>query len=164
MREAYQLLVQAGNSVQKFLLLFFRLNWGWQFFQSGQGKLTNHQSVAQFFTSLHLPFPDLTAWFVGGVECVGGILLILGLASRPVGLILTINMLVAYLSVESDRKAMFNFFKDQTPFLQADPFFFLLTAVIIFAFGAGPMSLDAVIAKFIRRKKNKAPKQFNSGS
>ena len=49
-------------------------------------------------------------------------------------------MIIAYISVESDRQTVFNFFKDQTPFLQADPFFFLLTAVLIFAFDFGPFN------------------------
>ena len=156
--KANQLLIKSGNFVQKFLLLFFRLNWGWQFYLTGQGKLAHHQRTADFFTSLHIPFPDWTAWIVAVIEYSGGLFLMAGLGTRPVGLILTINMIVAYLSVASDRHTVLNFFKDQTPFLQADPFFFLLTALIMFAFGAGPISIDAIIAKLIRRKKHKAPK------
>jgi putative oxidoreductase len=148
----YQLLIGAGDIFQIFLLLFFRLNWGWLFFTTGKGKLINHQQVVEFFTSLNLPFPDMTAWLVGGVECVGGVLLILGLASRPVGLILSINMIVAYLSVEEDRSKVLNFFKDQDPFFAADPFFFLLTALLAFSFGAGPVSIDRLIKKFRYKK------------
>lgn len=149
-----ELLVKVGDKAQILVLLFFRLNWGWQFFVSGKGKLLDHQSIVEFFTSLHLPMPDLTAWFVGGVECVGGILLILGLATRPIGLVLTINMIVAYLSVEDDRKKVFNFFQDQNPFFAADPFFFLLAALLAFCFGGGPISLDALIARLIKQKAN----------
>lgn len=148
----YGLLISGGNVFQILLLLFFRLNWGWQFFVTGQGKLTGHANVVDFFTSLHLPFPDATAWFVGGVECVGGLLLLIGFASRPVGIILSINMIVAYLSVDDDRHTVFNFFKDQDPFFKADPFFFLLTALLAFAFGAGPISVDNLIKKFISKK------------
>lgn len=149
--KGYDLLIRAGNALQLLLLLFFRLNWGWQFFITGKGKLTGHQQVVEFFTSLNLPLPDLTAWFVGGVECVGGILLIIGLATRPVGLILAVNMVVAYLSVEDDRQTVLNFFKDQQPFLAADPFFFLLTALLAFAFGAGLFSVDALIGRLINK-------------
>jgi putative oxidoreductase len=148
----YNVLITSGNAFQILLLLFFRLNWGWQFFVTGQGKLTGHEQVVEFFTNLNLPFPDATAWFVGGVECLGGILLLLGLAARPVGLVLAANMIVAYLSVEEDRQKVLNFFKEQDPFLQADPFFFLLTALLAFAFGAGPISLDAIIAKFLLKR------------
>lgn len=107
---SYKLQIKLGEVFAAVFLLFVRLNWGWQFFQAGEGKLFNHQHVAEFFSSLNLPFPDLTAWFVGGVESVGGILLILGLATRPVGLILAGNMFIAYLSVESDRQKLLNFF------------------------------------------------------
>jgi putative oxidoreductase len=149
----YSLLIRAGNAFQILLLLFFRLNWGLQFFETGKGKLTGHQQVVEFFTSLNLPLPDLTAWFVGGVECIGGALLILGLATRPVGLVLAINMIVAYLSVEDDRQTMFNFFKDQQAFFAADPFFFLLTSLLVFAFGAGLISLDALIGRLIKKRR-----------
>ncbi len=149
----HQLLAQAGTATGILLLLFFRLNWGWLFFTTGQGKLINHANVVSFFSSLNLPAPEATAWFVGGVECIGGLLLLLGLATRPVGLILAINMLVAYLSVEDDRNKLINFFKDQDSFLHADPFFFLLAALLAFSFGGGPLSLDSLLAKL--RKKHR---------
>jgi putative oxidoreductase len=144
--QAFSLLAKIGNAAGVVLLLFFRLNWGWQFFKTGMGKLRDPESVAQFFATLHIPAPEFTAHFVGTVECVGGILLLLGLAARPVGLILFVNMTVAYLSVPSERQKVFNFFSDQDAFLQADPFFFLLTAALAFCFGAGPFSVDRLIA------------------
>jgi len=150
---AYRLLVRAGDCLQPLLLLAFRLNWGWQFFVSGRGKLVDHGEIVSFFTDLHIPFPDLNAWFVAGLECAGGLLLIAGLMSRPIGLLLTVNMIVAYLSVEGDRAKVFNFFKDQDPFLQADPFFFLLTSVIVLAFGPGVLSIDYLLGRFVFRKK-----------
>ncbi len=133
------------------VLLFFRLNWGWQFYQTGIGKLTGHAQVVDYFTQLHIPYPDLNAWFVGGVETVGGILLILGLASRATGVVLAVNMIVAYLSVDDDRNAALNFFKEQDPFFEAKPFFFLLTSVLVLAFGAGVVSVDALIAWWRRK-------------
>jgi len=151
-KKIYKLLIKAGDYFQVALLLFFRLNWGWLFFVSGKGKLIHHPDIVDFFSSLHLPFPDQTAWFVGGVECLGGILLMLGLAARPVGLILAINMTVAYLSVADERAKVFNFVKDQDSFFHADPFFFLLTSLLAFAFGAGPLSLDALISRFLKKK------------
>ena len=65
------------------LLLAVRLYWGWQFVQTGWGKLHNQARITDFFTSLNIPFPALNAHFVSGLEFFGGILLILGLASRP---------------------------------------------------------------------------------
>jgi putative oxidoreductase len=62
-----------GNVV----LLVLRLVWGWQFLTTGLGKLQNHERVTGFFTSLGIPAPGLNAWFIGGLELVGGALLLL---------------------------------------------------------------------------------------
>lgn len=157
-----KLIVNSGDFFQILLLLFFRLNWGWQFFQTGQGKLMNHSQIVDFFTSLNLPMPDLTAWFVSGVECFGGLLLLAGLLTRPVGLVLSVNMIVAYLSVDDDRAKVFNFFKDQDPFFQADPFFFMLAGMLAFSFGGGPVSLDALIQKLMAKRSSAEMKTNNA--
>ena len=144
----YKLLARLGNLLQPVILLVFRLYWGWQFFQTGWGKLNNHGRVVEFFTSLGIPQPGLNAWFVGGVECFGGLLLLSGLSSRLVALMLSVNMTVAYLSVAEDRAAVFGIFNDPEPFLSATPFFFLLASVLVLAFGPGVLSLDYLIRKW----------------
>ncbi len=157
----YRLLIALGNVLQPGILLAFRLNWGWQFFQTGQGKLINHERTTEFFSSLHIPLPGLNAWFVGGLECFGGLLLFFGLATRPTALLLFLNMTVAYLSVPDDRAKLFNVFSDPAPFLGADPFFFLLTALLLLAFGPGLISIDALISKAMRtagRKESRSTK------
>ena len=125
------------------LLLMIRLYWGWQFAQSGWGKLHNLPRVTEFFTSLDIPFPAVNAHFVASLEFVGGVLLILGLGSRLISLLLAANMLVAYWT--ADREALFSVFKDPGKFYTADPFTFLFASVIILVFGAGIFSCDAVI-------------------
>ena len=72
------------NKGQGVLLLLIRLDWGYQFAQTGWGKLHRLPQVTEFFASLGLPMPAQTALFVGLVEFVGGILLALGLGSRAV--------------------------------------------------------------------------------
>jgi putative oxidoreductase len=142
-RKAYQILICLGVVLQPLILLLFRLHWGWLFFLTGKGKLLNHGNVVEFFTSLGIPAPGLNAWFVGGLECFGGLLLLIGLCSRPVAFMMTINMIVAYMSVPEDRAKVFNIFSDTDSFLQADPFFFLLMSVLVLAFGPGLISMDA---------------------
>ena len=127
------------------LLLVLRVVWGWQFLTAGLGKLQNHARVTDFFTSLGIPAPGPNAWFVGGLELVGGALLLLGLFSRPIALLLTANMLVAYMM--ADRPALFGVFHDLDAFLKADPFWFLFVSIIVLAFGAGAVSLD----RFVKR-------------
>ena len=158
-RKGYELLIGAGSLMQHIFLLAFRLSWGVQFYQSGAGKLKNHADIVSFFTDLGIPLPDLNAWVVAGVECVGGILLLAGLASRPVGLVLTVTMTVAYLSVADDRAKVFNMFKDPDAFLQADPFFFLLTALLVFCFGPGKISVDYLLGRFLFNKNDSTTKE-----
>src|SRR5262249_31150765 len=77
----YLLFERAVSYLQSPLLLLVRLYWGWQFFQTGLGKLRDTDKVVDFFISLNIPHPVFTAHLVGGLECVGGALLFLGLGS-----------------------------------------------------------------------------------
>ncbi|MES2996988.1 MAG: DoxX family protein [Verrucomicrobiota bacterium] len=145
----YRRLVVAGDVMKSPLLLAIRLYWGWQFFQTGLGKLGNLGKTSAFFNELRIPFPAINATLAGTVECVGGIFLILGLASRLTALPLIITMIVAYLTADLD--AVKNVFSDSDSFVTAAPFLFLLAAVIVFAFGPGKFSIDHFLARKFRR-------------
>jgi putative oxidoreductase len=58
-----------------------------------------NQGVGRF-TKLGIPFPDITATFIGGLEIVGGILLIAGLLTRFIAIPFVIEMIVAILSTK----------------------------------------------------------------
>jgi putative oxidoreductase len=131
--------------LQSPFLLLIRLYWGWQFTQTGWGKLHNLSHVRDFFGSLGIPAPAVMAPAISTLEFVGGLLLIVGLGTRLISLLLAGNMFVAYLS--SDREALVSIFSDPGKFYNADPFTFLFAAVIVLVFGAGLFSLDALIAR-----------------
>lgn len=126
-------------------LLFVRLYWGWQFMQTGWGKLHNLAHVAQFFATLGIPSPGPTALLVACVEFFGGALLILGLASRLTGLVLTGNMLVAFLTADHD--ALVSILSAPEKFYSAAPYTFLFAAVLILIFGPGWFALDKLLAR-----------------
>ncbi len=130
--------------LQSPFLLLVRLYWGWQLAQSGWGKLHHLSSVGEYFATLGLPMPAQMAVFIACVEFFGGILLTLGLASRITGLVLTVNLMVAY--VIGDREALLSFFSDPDKFVAAAPFAFLMVALIVLIFGAGRISADTAIA------------------
>jgi putative oxidoreductase len=134
--------------LQSPFLLAVRLYWGWQLMQSGWGKLHHLDKVTDFFINLQLPFPGPTAHFVSGLELVGGILLILGLGSRLIALLLTVNMLVAYWT--ADRDALFAIFSDPGKFYNADPYTFLFASAMVLIFGAGLFSMDTLLANRCR--------------
>lgn len=145
----YSWFLRIANSLQSPALLLVRLYWGWQFFETGRGKLADIPKVVDYFTSIGVPAPSLNAHFIATLECVGGILLILGLASRLIALPLLIDMIMAY--VIADREALGSIFSEPEKFYNAAPFTFLLASLLILVFGPGKLSLDTLIAA--RRRK-----------
>ncbi|MHB8502598.1 MAG: DoxX family protein [Candidatus Acidiferrales bacterium] len=127
-------------------LLFVRLYWGVQLMQSGWGKLHNLDKVTDFFTSLNLPMPHQMAIFISGVEFFGGFLLAVGLFSRLISLVLTINMLMAYIT--ADKEALTSIFSNPDKFTAAAPYVFLVAALIVFLFGPGIFSVDGLMSRF----------------
>jgi uncharacterized membrane protein YphA (DoxX/SURF4 family) len=115
------------------------------------------------FTKLGIPFPDLTAAFVGGVEIVGGLMLVAGLLTRLVTVPLLIDMIVAILSTKvplylGTYPLAPPPVAPQTGFwavlheIRSDEAQLLCCAFLLVA-GAGPWALDAVLA----RRRNAAP-------
>jgi len=135
--------------LQSLLLLTVRLYWGWQFFQTGKGKLSDLHKVTEFFQSLGIPFPHFQAIVVSATECVGGVLVLLGLLSRVISIPLMISLTVAYLTADIDKVQAI--FSDPDKFLAADEFLFLFTVVLVFVFGPGKFSCDWLIAHKFRR-------------
>jgi putative oxidoreductase len=133
------------NSFQSPLLLAIRLYWGWQFAQDGWGKLTHLDRVTQFFTTLGLPAPGMTALTVALVELAGGILFALGTLSRLVSLILFVNMTMAYLSVPDDRTNFTHMFSKPEDFYGASPYTYWFAALLILVFGPGRFALDSLV-------------------
>ncbi len=147
----YEFLVRAASNCQSALLLAIRLFWGWQFFQTGWGKLQNLETTAEFFASLGIPFPELNAMLAGATECFGGLFLLAGLASRLVAIPLVVTMIVAY--VTADWEALLGILSEPDKFVSADPFLFMFASAIILIFGPGKASLDHAIACWVRRGK-----------
>ena len=107
-------------------------------------------SVVDFndLAGLLVPAPGLNADFIAGLELFGGILLVLGLGSRLIGLMLTVNMLVAYIT--ADREAFVSVISDPDKFTAATPYTFLFASLIVLIFGAGKLSIDAWITSRAR--------------
>jgi putative oxidoreductase len=133
--------------LQSPFLLVVRLYWGWQLAQNGWGKLHHLSDVGDYFGTLGLPMPTQMAVFIACLELGGGIFLALGLASRITGLVLTVNLVMAY--IIGDREALLSFFSDPDKFVAAAPFVFLMVSLIVLIFGAGKVSVDSAISYFL---------------
>jgi putative oxidoreductase len=144
--KGYGYLTAGATGLQSVFLLVIRLYWGWQFFQTGMGKLEHIAKIADFFQSLGIPFPTLNAYLAGSTECFGGLCLLVGLGARLITIPLIFTMIVAYATAERD--ALLSIFSDPDKFTGADPFLFMLTAVIVFLFGPGVISIDYFLQKF----------------
>ena len=149
-RAGYELLVKSASYLPSPVLLIVRLYWGWSFFQTGFGKLQNLEKTTAFFTDLGIPLPGVNAAMAGATECVGGLFLLAGLASRLTAIPLIVTMIVAYLT--ADIEVVKNIFSEPDKFLAADPFLFLLASVLVLAFGPGAFSLDWLIGRKLARK------------
>ena len=144
----YSGIIAVASWLQPVFLLIIRLYWGWQFFETGKGKLSDIPKVAGFFHSLGIPFPTVNAYLAGCTECFGGLLLLVGLGCRVTTLPLIFTMVIAYVTASPD--AVKHIFSDPDKFVTADPFLFMLAAVIVFLFGPGPLSLDGLIGRILK--------------
>src|SRR5215468_7064813 len=81
-------------------ILLLRLMTGGVFFWEGLLKFVYRNQGVGRFTKLGLPAPELTANFVASLEIAGGLLLILGLATRLVAIPFIVEMVVAMLSTK----------------------------------------------------------------
>ncbi len=149
-KKVYGLWVKGAGWLQSPFLLAIRLYWGWQFFQTGMGKLENIGHVTQFFQSLNIPLPGANAWLVAIMECFGGLLLMVGVGSRLVAFALAFDMVIAYITADSD--AVKSIFSDSDKFVQAAPFPFLFMTLVVLVFGAGVFSVDWVLMRILSRK------------
>jgi putative oxidoreductase len=133
--------------------LLVRLMAGGVFFSEGILKFVYTNQGVGRFTKLGIPFPDITATFIGGLEIVGGLLLMAGLLTRFIAIPFVIEMIVAILST----KVGLYLGTSPLPLPPAPPKFGfwavmhetrsdyaqILTCAFLFFAGPGPWSLDA---------------------
>jgi putative oxidoreductase len=100
----------------------------------GAGKFVNHSSEASSFQTYGLPWPSLFTDAVGALELVGGVLLVVGLATRLVGPLLAGDMIGAIVVSGLIRGEIIS--------LTLAPVMLVAMGVLV-ALGPGRLSLDA---------------------
>ncbi len=104
--------------------------------------------VAQGFAGMGVPLAEVAAPVVAGLELVGGVFLVLGVATRVVGVLLAVDMVVAGLLAHTTA----GFFAQDGGFE-----YVLVLAVASLAValtGPGRFSIDALVLRSSRRKRN----------
>ena len=135
------------------LALSLRLVFGWQFFLTGRGKLAHLERTAEFFASLHIPAPGAHALGIGLLECVGGILLLLGAGTRVLSALLAGAMLVALATAHRGEITA----DGLDGLFAAPPFPYLLATAFLLVAGPGRLALDAWLAARLARACHAAP-------
>lgn len=143
----YISLVNFGDSLQSLFLLATRVVWGLLFYIAGTAKLADIPSAVNNFRNLHVPFPEFSAPFVGWVELIGGICLIIGFASRKVSIPLLCVIFGAFLTLHYPE--LVEVTSKPATFLQSAPFTYLFALFLIFIFGPGKISVDYVLEQLI---------------
>lgn len=124
--------------------LLARLTLGVVFALTGWGKLNNLDKITQYFESLHIPAAHAQAIMVSTIECVGGVLLIIGLGTRIVSVLLIGVMAVAlYTTKWGDVHA----FADLNDFIGSVEFIYLIVFVWLGLAGAGALSIDHLVRR-----------------
>lgn len=122
--------------------LLFRSVIGLVFIESGWGKFHDLGKVISYFESLGIPYANLQAPLVAGVELVAGTLVLIGLFTRLASLPLMGVMLVAI------RTAKWEDVTDFSSLLGISEFLYVVILIWLVAHGSKYISVDAVICRF----------------
>jgi putative oxidoreductase len=132
-------------------MLLIRLAWGWQLLESGHAHLSDVAGTAKNFADWGIPFPTLNVYIAGNTEMIGGALLMIGLLSRLISIPLFFNFCVAYLTASRDEiKHLFT--QNPDAIINDAAFPFLITSLLVLAFGPGKFSIDYVFHRILNSR------------
>jgi putative oxidoreductase len=129
--------------------LIFRLVLAYGFAEPAWLKITNIGPTAENFQSFGIPYPLLNAYMAGCTECLGVVLLTLGLATRLISIPLIIVMIVAIKTVHW-----------QNGYSCSDggfeiPFYYMCMLFFLHVNGGGKFSLDYLLCKRCHKTEDK---------
>lgn len=129
------------NKLQEVPLFFIRIILTYGFYTPAMMKLKDINAIAEWFESIHIPFPMLNAYLATGTEVLGVILLTLGLFSRYISIPLLITMIVAIATVhwKNGFEAGENGFEI--------PLYYIIMLFTLITYGSGKISLDHLLFK-----------------
>jgi putative oxidoreductase len=145
-----QFALQGSSDLEPYAILLVRVSVGLFFAISGANKLFAAGGIKPVYETLvqaKVPFPHQMAYFVSGVEFVGGSLLALGFLSSVASLALLIDMIVATLT-----SAISTLPKGLSPLNWLDDFLYLPEVLYVLFFiwllcsGPGKFSVDHWLA------------------
>src|SRR5580692_6331864 len=139
-----QFALLGSSDFEQYAILLVRVSIGLFFAISGANKLFVAGGAKEVYETLvkaKAPFPHQMAYFVSGVEFVGGSLLTLGFLSSPACVALLIDMSVAVLT-----NALSTMPKGLSPLNWLDDFLYVLFFIWLICSGPGKFSVDYWLA------------------
>ena len=145
-----QFALMGSGELEQYAILLVRVSIGVFFAISGGNKLFVAGGTKPVYDTLvkaKVPFPRQTAYFVSGIEFVGGSLLTVGLLSSPASVALLIDMTVATLT-----SSLSTLPKGLSPLNWLDDFLYLPEVLYVLFFvwficsGPGRFSVDYWLA------------------
>jgi putative oxidoreductase len=149
-KQLVQFALQGSGGLEQYAILLVRVSIGLFFAISGANKLFVAGGTKPVYDTLvkaKVPFPQLTAYFVSGVEFVCGSLVTLGFLSSPACAALMIDMVVATLT-----SALATLPKGLSPLRWLDDLLYLPEVLYVLFFiwlicaGPGKFSVDYWLA------------------
>lgn len=125
--------------------LISRLVIGLVFIESGWGKFQNLPKIISYFESLGIPYANLQAPFVSGVELIAGLFVLLGIFTRISSLPLIAIMLVAI------RTAKWEDVTDLSSLFGISEFLYVVILIWLAVYGAKYLTVDSLICRFLGR-------------
>jgi len=138
-KKLYLEFTRLSEYLKSLFLLMARLLVAYGFYEPAMNKWADIGSVAQWFSSIGIPFPVLNAYMAASMEITGVILLALGLLTRLISIPLIIIMIVAIIAVHLPNgfSAAYNGFEI--------PLYYMIFLLGFLAHGAGKFSIDRLI-------------------
>ena len=145
-----QIMVRGWRQKESLPITVARVSIGVFFLITGAGKLfiaERQERMVEVMVAAGIPFPELNALFVSGVEFVGGGLLAIGLLSSLWSLMLLGTMVVAIVTTDIHSiPAGLNAFDWLSYFLFLPQFLLILLLSWLLFTGPGRFSVDRVLA------------------
>ena len=154
-KQLIQFALLGSRDLEQYAILLVRVSIGLFFAISGANKLLVAGGTKPVYDTLvkaKVPFPRQTAYFVAGVEFVGGSLMTLGFLSSPACAALMIDMIVATLT-----SAVSTLPRGLSPLNRLDDFLYLPEVLYVLFFiwlicsGPGKFSVDYWLAGKLMR-------------
>ena len=149
-RRLVQFALLGSSDLEQYAILLVRVSIGLFFAISGANKLFvagGTKPVYETLVQAKVPFPQQTAYFVSGVEFVGGSLVAVGFLSSAACTVLMIDMIVAVVT-----SALSTMPKGLSPLSWLDDFLYLPEVLYVLFFiwlicsGPGKFSIDYWLA------------------